>query len=66
MKVHIPLENAFRREESIKAEAEMEIRTLEREEESKNLALRREITQLKTQLDVKSSRLVYRPKSRPK
>lgn len=57
MKVHIPLENAFRREEVIKAEAGEEIRTIERQEESKNLSLRRDITILKTQLDAKSRQL---------
>lgn len=57
LKTCIPLENAFRREEKIKEDAEIEIMSIERDEESKNLTLRRQITILKNQLESKDSKL---------
>lgn len=59
IKINIPLETALKREEVIKANAAVEIKTIGREEESKNLRLRREIAELKNLIDSKDLQLVY-------
>eukprot|EP00842_Homolaphlyctis_polyrhiza_P005658 jgi/Hompol1/6093/HPOL_000353-RA len=58
MRLHVPVDQAMRREEVIKQQAAAEVKIIAREEETKNINLRRDNAQLQMALDEKTEQML--------